>query len=405
MVEDRPSRSAGRYGGAQSSPRPGAVACLMADVEVRSSPFGTTATGVPVTRFDLSAPDGSGVSVLDFGAVVLEVRVPDRDGRIENVVLGHAELGGYERNAPYFGAVVGRCANRIGGARFTLDGEERRLAANEGRHHLHGGPGGFHVRAWRARATSSGDGAEVVLARTSPDGEEGYPGTAEVEARIGWSARHRLSVDLRARADAPTLMNLAHHGYWNLAGEGSGSVDEHVLAVAADAYLPVGTTMIPTGELASVAGTPFDLRSGRRIGDVVRAGHRQVRIANGIDHTLVLRDDARTGGDRTYTEPGDTHPRDADRRSVGVAAWLTDPGSGRRLRLLTDQPGLQVYTGNALDGRVVGRSGGAYRQGDGVALEAQRFPDAPHHPHFPSVVLRPGRAYRSTTVFAFDAAG
>jgi len=358
----------------------------MDDVHVRSSPFGTTATGVSVTRFDLTAPDGSGISVLDFGAVVLEVRVPDRDGRIANVALGHAELGGYERNAPYFGAVVGRCANRIAAARFTLDGEEHRLAANEGRHHLHGGPGGFHVRAWHGQAASSGDGgAELILRRTSPDGEEGYPGTAEVEARIGWSVRHELSVTLHARVDAPTLMNLAHHGYWNLAGEGSGSVDDHALAVAADAYLPVGTTMIPTGEIAAVAGTPFDLRAGRRIGDAVRAGHRQVRIANGIDHTLVL--------------------RDGDRVAPSEAARLTDPASGRRLRLRTDQPGLQVYTGNALDGRVVGRSGRAYRQGDGVALEPQRFPDAPHHPHFPSVVLRPGRAYRSTAVFAFDVVG
>ena len=380
----------------------------MPAVQVRSSPFGTTVTGVPVTRFDLTAPDGSGISVLDFGAVVLEVRVPDRDGRIANVALGHAELGGYERNAPYFGAVVGRCANRIAGARFALDGEEHRLAANEGRHHLHGGPGGFHVRPWSAEVApgsevapdgeGSGEGsvggspgasAEVILRRTSPDGEEGYPGTAEVEARIGWSARHELSVTLRARADAPTLMNLAHHGYWNLAGEGSGSVDDHSLAVAAEAYLPVGTTMIPTGELASVVGTPFDLRSGPRIGDVVRAGHRQVRIADGVDHTFVVRD-AATG--------------DAPGHDTAEVARLVDPRSGRRLRLLTDQPGLQVYTGNALNGRIVGRSGRAYRQGDGVALEAQRFPDAPHQPHFPSVVLRPGRTYRSTTVFALDVA-
>jgi len=362
----------------------------MPDVQVRSSRFGTTATGAVVTRFDLTAPDGSGISVLDFGAVVLEVRVPDRDGRIANVALGHAELGGYERNAPYFGAIVGRCANRIAGARFALDGAEHRLAANEGRHHLHGGPGGFHVRPWRTEVASGGDGrAEVILRRTSPDGEEGYPGTVEVEARIGWSARHELSVTLHASADAPTLMNLAHHGYWNLAGEGSGSVDDHSLAVAADAYLPVGTTMIPTGELAPVVGTPFDLRSAPRIGDVVRAGHRQVRIADGVDHTFVVRDAA------TWEAPG---------HEMAEVARLVDPGSGRRLTLLTDQPGLQVYTGNALDGRIVGRSGRAYRQGDGVALEAQRFPDAPHHPHFPSVVLRPGRTYRSATVFALDVA-
>ncbi len=373
----------------------------MADVQVHASPFGTTATGVPVTRFDLSAPDGSGVSVLDLGAVVLELRVPDRDGRLANVVLGHAELGGYQRNAPYFGAVVGRCANRIGGARFTLDSEDHRLAANEGRHQLHGGPGGFHLRAWHGEAASRGDGgAEVILRRTSPDGEEGYPGTAEVEARIGWSVPHRLTIDLHARVDAPTLMNLAHHGYWNLGGEGSGSVDDHVLAVAADAFLPVGTTLIPTGELAAVTGTPFDLRSGRRIGDVVRSGHRQVRIANGIDHNLVLRERTRREAD-----PSGASLQDGRLPDVSEAARLTDPGSGRRLRLLTDQRGLQVYTGNALDGRIVGRSGRAYRQGDGVALEAQGFPDAPHHPHFPSVVLRPGHAYRSTTLFAFDAEG
>lgn len=335
-----------------------------------------------MTRFDLEAEDRSGISVLDFGAVVLEVRVPGRDGRVENVVLGHPSLADYERNAPYFGAIVGRCGGRIAGANFDLDGVSYRLAANDGRNHLHGGPGGFHLRSWQTEVhVRDHEGAEVLLSRTSPDGEEGYPGELEVEVRIGWNTQCEMRIVTTAVTSEPTPVNLVHHGYWNLAGEGSGSVDRHHLVVMADEYLPVESGLLPTGELAAVEGTPFDLRHGPRIGDVVRIDERQLQIAPGIDHTFVL------------GAPGED--------GLSEAATLIDEQSGRRLHIRTNQPGLQVYTGNNLDGRVVGRSGRSYRQGDGVALEPQRFPDAVHHPHFPSVVLMPGERYRSESVFAF----
>ena len=353
--------------------------------EVRTSSFGRTRGGRAVTRFDLTAPDGSGVALLDYGAVVLELRVPDRRGRLANVVLGHRELAGYEANAPYFGALVGRCANRIAGAAFELDGTRYRLPANEGATHLHGGPDGFHARPWDAEIEAADESeAALTLRRTSPDGEAGYPGTVEVEARFAWTASHELRLTIEAVCDAPTPVNVAHHGYWNLAGEGEGSVDGHRLTVEADAYLPVDAELIPSGEVAPVDGTPFDLRRGPEIGTVVRIDHPQGRIAAGVDHAFVLRE----GG------PG-----------LRRAARLEDPVSGRGMTLRTDRPSLQVYTGNALNGGIVGRSGRAYRQGDGVALEPQGFPGALHHPRFPSVVLRPGERYRSDSAFAFDAAG
>ncbi|NBC95810.1 MAG: galactose-1-epimerase [Deinococcus-Thermus bacterium] len=352
----------------------------MPQVEVRSSPFGRTTDGTQVDRYELIADDGSGVAVLTLGTAVSEVRVPDREGRIANVALAHPDLSGYERNDPYFGVVVGRCANRIAGARFELDGRTVRLPANEGPNHLHGGPDGFHARVWEAEAETGPGEAAVVLRRVSPDGEAGYPGRLEATVRIAWSVRHELRVTCEARCDAATLANLTHHGSWNLAGEGSGGVDRHRLSVHADAYLAVDEALLPTGEIAPVAGTPLDLRAGPEIGPAVRSGHRQIRLANGIDHAFVL--DAAQG--------------------VRPVARLEDPGTGRGMTVHSDQRSLQVYTGNALDGRLVGPSGRAYRQGDGVALEAQGFPDAPHHPAFPSSVLRPGETYLNETVFAFD---
>jgi aldose 1-epimerase len=352
----------------------------MPEVEVRSRPFGRTTGGAQVDRYELIAEDGSGVSVLTLGTAVTEVRVPDRDGSMANVVLAHPDLAGYERNDPYFGVVVGRCANRIAGARFELDGRTFRLPPNEGANHLHGGPDGFHTRVWQAETEIRPDVAAVVLRRVSPDGEAGYPGRLEATVRIAWSARHELRVTCEARCDAPTLANLTHHGSWNLAGEGSGGVDRHRLTVHGDAYLAVDGALLPTGEIAPVAGTPLDLRRPAELGPIVRSGHPQVRRANGVDHAFVL--DATQG--------------------VRPVARLEDPGTGRGMTVHSDQRSLQVYTGNALDGRRVGPSGRAYRQGDGVALEAQGFPDAPHHPAFPSNVLRPGETYVNETVFAFD---
>lgn len=356
-------------------------------IDLTTRPFGTTPEGHVVTRVDLTAPDGSGVSLCDLGAAVLEVRVPDRDGRVANVVLGHRGLAGYLANAPYFGVVVGRCANRIRGAAFALDGRTHRLAANEGTNQLHGGPGGFHARPWETVAMEGGpDRASVTLRLVSEDGDQGYPGRLEASATIAWTADHALDIVLEARCDTPTVVNLAHHGYWNLAGEGSGTVDDHAVRVRADAFLPVDESLLPTGELRSVAGGPFDLRQERRLGDVLRAADTQVARGRGVDHCFVV--------GRDGAGPDD----------LVEAVRLRDPGSGRTLRLSTTEPGVQVYAGGHLDGSIVGPSGRRYRQGDGLALEPQRFPDAVHHPHFPSVVLRPGEVYRQRSVFALGVA-
>lgn len=355
----------------------------MADLAIATRPFGAMPDGRPVTRIDLDAPDGSGVSLIDLGAAVLEVRVPDREGRLANVVLGHRDLAGYLANAPYFGVVVGRCANRIGGAAFELDGRVHRLVANEGSNQLHGGPAGFHARLWEIQAMEAGpERAGATLRLVSADGDQGYPGRLEASVTIAWTVGHALEFAFEARCDAPTLVNLAHHGYWNLAGEGSGSVDGHLLQVRAEAFLPVDAALLPTGELRPVAGTPYDLRAGARLGGVLRADDPQVAGAKGVDHCFVL-DRAGIAADELVE-----------------AARLDDPASGRTLRVSTSEPGLQVYAGGHLDGALVGRSGRRYRQGDGIALEPQRFPDAVHQPQFPSVVLRPGEVYRQRSVFA-----
>jgi aldose 1-epimerase len=355
----------------------------MADLEIATHPFGTTPDGRTVTRLDLDAPDGSGVSLCDLGAAVLEVRVPDREGRVANVVLGHRDVAGYLANAPYFGVVVGRCANRIGGAAFELDGRTYRVTPNEGPNQLHGGPAGFHARVWEIASRDAGpERAAVTLRLVSEDGDQGYPGRLDAAVTIGWTAGHELEFAFEATCDAPTVVNLAHHGYWNLAGEGESSVDAHVLRVRADAFLPVDEAHLPTGVLRPVTGTPYDLRRGRRLAEVLRADDAQVAGAKGVDHCFVL--------DRTGAGPDE----------LVEAVRLHDPAGGRTLRLKTTEPGVQVYAGGYLDGSLVGRSGRRYRQGDGIALEPQRFPDAVHHPHFPSVVLRPGEVYRQRTVFA-----
>ncbi len=359
----------------------------MATFTLETSPFGRLPDGRAVTRIDLNADDGSGISLLDLGAAVVEVRVPDRHGEVGNVVLGHRDLAGYAVNAPYFGVIVGRCANRIAGSRFELDGRVFDLVPNEGPNQLHGGPDGFHARVWRCDAPQTdAERASVAFHLVSEDGDQGYPGRLEVAVTVAWTVRHELDLTFEARTDAPTIVNLAHHGYWNLAGEGEGTVDDHVLGVRAGSFLPVGDGAIPTGELRSVVDTPFDLAGGRRLADVVRAGDDQVGRAMGVDHCFVL--------DRADAGPDDLEP----------VAVLRDAATGRTLHLATTEPGLQVYTGGYLNGTLVGRSGRRYRQGDGVALEPQRFPDAVHQDHFPSVVLRPGEVYRQRSRFALSVA-
>jgi aldose 1-epimerase len=260
------------------------------------------------------------------------------------------------------------------------------LATNNGPNHLHGGDSGFDRRLWTATPAEDSGSARVELSRTSPDGEEGYPGTVEVHVTYAWTDDHVLSIDYRARTDRPTIVNLTNHSYFNLAGEGSGSIDGHELTIHASRYTPLDETQIPTGELAPVEGTPFDFRAGRAVGDLVREAHPQLLLAQGYDHNLVLDGYGAGAGD-----------------DVHLAVELRDPRTGRRLEVHTTEPGLQLYSGNYLDGTVVGASGRIYRQGDGMCLETQHFPNSPNVADFPSTALAPGEEFRSRTELRFSA--
>jgi aldose 1-epimerase len=339
------------------------------------SPFGTLADGSDVTAFELAgAPDGVRLTVLDLGATVARVRMPSGDGLVD-VALGLPDAAGYAAPTnPYLGATVGRYANRIGGARFRLDGVEHRLAANEGPTCLHGGRDGFSARRWSVAEQTDGDGeAVLVLTLTSPAGDQGFPG--EVTARVRYAvSSDTVTIEHVAETDAPTVVSLTNHAYVNLAGEGT--VDEHRLTVASDAYLPVDADSIPFGTLEPVDGSPFDLRDGAPVGERVASDHPQVRQAGGIDHAFVLRGEG-----------------------LRLAARLEHPPTGRTLEVSTTQPSVQVYTGQKLDGSLTDRGGRPLVARAGMALECQAYPDAPNQPAFPSAVLRPGDVYHHTTTW------
>lgn len=326
----------------------------------------------PIELFCLANDHGMRIEILSLGGIVAGLHVPDRDGRTENVVLGLAGAEAYRAPHPYFGALIGRCANRIAYARFTLDGRDYVLPANNGPHMLHGGPDGFDRRLWRATEVGPRD---VTLSLESADGDQGFPGQLRVTVRYAIAAdRNELRIDSEAVTDRPTLVNLTGHSYFNLAARGD--VRAHRVSVAADAYTPVDDELIPTGEIRAVAGTAFDLRHPVTLGEIL--GADELRQSGGFDHNFVLR-----GGD-------------------GPAARVVDPGSGRVLEVWTNQPGLQLYSGNQLDGTVTGRGGVAYGRHAGLCLEPQHFPDAPHHANFPSVRLDPGTTYRSTIAYRFS---
>ncbi|MCJ2081954.1 aldose epimerase family protein [Methylobacterium sp. J-090] len=340
-------------------------------------PYGRTSDGHAVSRHTL----GCGrlrVQILDYGGIVTRIEVPDRAGRLANVVLGAADLAGYEASDAHFGALIGRFANRIAGGRFSLDGQAYDLPRNEGRNTMHGGPQGFDRKVWRVEAATD---TALTLAHRSPDGDEGFPGTLDVRITYSLPDDETLSIAYEAWTDRPTILNLTSHGYFNLAGEGAGSVLDHVVTIAADAYLALDEGQIPTGERLSVAGTPFDFRTPTALGARIRAADPQLVRGKGYDHTFVLRD------------PGTVRP----------VATAHDPGTGRHLTVATTAPGLQLYTANMLDGTVTGSGGGLYRAGDAVCFEAQGFPDAPNHPEFPSTTLRPGERFGATTTYRFTA--
>ncbi|MFH9352236.1 aldose epimerase family protein [Kitasatospora sp. NPDC017646] len=337
--------------------------------------------GRRVTRWTFGAPNGVTVEVLSLGARLQALNVPDRAGRRANVVLGSDSVEDLLGQASYFGATVGRYANRIAGGVLPIDGKTHRLATQLTGHTLHGGPDGFATRVWDGVPVRADRQVGVRFRLRSPAGDQGFPGTVTAEVTYLLDADGELSITYQAATDAPTVVNLTNHAYFNLAGEGRATVLDHLLRVEAGGYLPVDRDLIPLGPVEQVSGTPFDLRCARRIGSCISAEHRQLRAAgDGFDHNWVL-----------------------DGSGFRRAAVLSHPESGRQVECLTTEPGLQVYTGNQFDGSLIGGSGRRYTAYAGIALETQHFPDSPNRPDYPSTVLRPGEKYRSRTVYRFSA--
>jgi aldose 1-epimerase len=349
---------------------------------VTRSRFGVLPDGSDVERIVLHAPDGLEARIITYGASLQALLVPDTNGHRDDIVLGHDAFEGYLARRQFFGATVGRYANRIAGARFTLDGAEVHLAANNGANALHGGLEGFDRRNWRIVAIEDGDHPAVTLAYTSADGEEGYPGTLEVEVTWRLAGPMELRLDMTARTDRPTVVNLTNHSFFNLAGARSGrNILDHHLTVAADHFLAIDAGAIPLPQPPSVvADTPFDFRAGVEVGARIRNDHPQLRVGRGYDHNFCL-------------APPSGEPR--------FAARLAEPTSGRVLELFTNQPGLQVYSGNFLDGSTAGKGGRLYRQSDAMCLEPHAWPNTPNRPDFPTARLAPGEVYRHTTLYRF----
>jgi aldose 1-epimerase len=346
--------------------------------------FGKLADGTPVEAVTLSNGHGMKARVLAWGSILQELVVPGKSGSAD-IVLGYDGMEGYLKAPNYFGASVGRYANRIAKGRFTLDGKTYQLAVNDGPNALHGGLEGFDKQLWTIAKVASGkDAASVTLTYTSADGEEGYPGTMQVSATFTLTESNELHVTYRATSDKPTIVNLTNHSYFNLAGQASGiSATEAVVTIPAQSYTPVDATLIPTGAFTPVAGTPFDFRTPRRVADRLRDGRdEQIRIARGYDQNWVV--------------------SRAPVAGLQTVAKAEDPGSGRAMEILSNQPGVQFYTGNFLDGTVTGKGGTIYRQGDGICFEPQVFPDTPNKPEFGSARLDPGETYENRIVYRFS---
>jgi aldose 1-epimerase len=349
----------------------------MAKVEKR--PFGKLPDGTEVDLYVLT--NGMTAKIMTYGATLIELQVPDRDGKFADVVLGFDNLEGYVAGHPFFGSTVGRCANRIAKGKFTLDGKEYTLATNNKPNHLHGGNKGFDKVVWKAEAVEGKPGdASVRFNYFSKDGEEGYPGTLKAVVTYTLTVRNELQIDYKATTDQATPVNLTNHSYFNLAGQGSGDILGHELMVAADRYTPTDATLIPTGKIEPVHDTPLDFRKptpiGKRIGEIKAD-------PVGYDHNFVMRGEG---------------------KKLDLAARVLDPTSGRVMEVLTTEPGVQFYTGNFLDGKNKGKGGAVYKKHAGFCLETQHFPDSVNHANFPSVILKPGETYRSTTIYRFATA-
>jgi aldose 1-epimerase len=347
---------------------------------IKKESFGKAPDG-GVDLYTITNANGVELRVTNYGGIIVSLRIPDKNGSLADVVLGYDNLDGYLANPAYFGAIVGRYANRIANGKFIVNGVEYHLAKNNGPNSLHGGLKGFNKAVWHAEPFTNEQGSGLILTYTSRDGEEGYPGNLKTKVTYTLTDKNELQIDYEATTDKATPVNLTSHGYFNLAGEGGGDILKHELTLSADRFTPVDQTLIPTGELRPVKGTPLDFKKSTPIGARINDNYEQLLIGHGYDHNFVVN---RKAGD------------------LQLAARVREPGSGRVLEVYTTEPGVQLYTGNFLDGTITGKHGHVYNKHGALCLETQHFPDSPNHPNFPSTLLRPGQTYRSRTVYKFS---
>lgn len=351
-------------------------------MKIEQSVFGKTTNGQEILLFTLKNSSGIKVTLTNYGAIVVSLWAPDRNGNFDDVVLGFPTIDGYLQGHPHFGAIVGRYGNRIAKGKFTLDGVEYKLATNNGENHLHGGIKGFDKVVWSAEPVQKGDAAGVKFSYLSKDGEEGYPGNLSCSVTYLLTNNNELRIEYSATTDKATPINLTHHGYFNLAGQGNGDILNHRMQIFADRFTPVEKGSIPIGELRSVAGTPMDFRQPHAIGERINEDDEQLRLGQGYDHTWAL--------NKSNVAPA-------------LAARVFEPTTGRVMAVWTTEPGVQFYTGNFLNGTLTGKDGRVYKHRYGFCLETQHFPDSPNRPEFPSAILRPGETYRTATIYKFFA--
>jgi len=395
-----PGPGSGEAGEGASTP-PGSEGEREVATGVEEEPLGELPDGTPVELHTLRNRRGMEVRAMTYGGIILSLKVPDRRGELEDVVLGYDGLEGYLEESPYFGAIIGRYGNRIAGGSFQVEGQTYSLATNDGPNHLHGGLRGFDKVVWNAEPFQEEGQVGVVFSRTSPHGEEGYPGNLDVRVTYPLTDANELVFDYRAVTDRTTPVNLTQHSYFNLAGDGSGDVGGHLLAINASRFTPVDETLIPTGELAPVEGTPFDFRRPHAMGERIEGSHPQLRYGGGYDHNFVL-DRERGPSGVSWAELGlSPLARDGSPETLIPAVRVVEPESGRVMEVWTTEPGVQFYSGNFLDGTIQGKKGRVYEHRYGFCLETQHFPDSPNQPAFPSTLLRPGEEYRSRTVYVF----
>jgi aldose 1-epimerase len=349
-------------------------------MKIKKQPYGTLADGTPVDLYTLVNDNGVKATITNYGGIVVSLLVPDRDGKMADVVLGFDTLQEYAEHNPFFGCLVGRFGNRIASGKFFLDGHEVLLVANAGGNHLHGGRAGFDKKVWQAQAFERADGPALKLRYTSPDGEENYPGTLSVKVVYTLANENGLKIEYEATTDRPTVVNLTNHSYFNLSAGAAPDILGHEMMINADRFTPVDDTLIPTGELRSVEGSPLDFRQSTPIGARIDADDEQIGYGGGYDHNWIVNG-----------EPGE----------LRLAARVTEPRSGRVMEVHTTEPAVQFYAGNMMPPSMPGKGGATYLRRGGFCLETQHYPDSPNKPEFPTTILRPGEVYQTTTVYTF----